>query len=241
MRIRKPSPALIVACIALAVALSGTGYAVTALPRGSVGTAQLKSNAVTSQKVKNGSLLRGDFKSGQLPAGATGPQGPAGPAAAQGPAGAPNPNAGQLRPARQSRLACVPPERCARRAEPSPATTPTPASRRMRSGQRRSPPTPSARRRSSPRQSGRREVDPHDSGSTMRSARHRHRRGHERRDRRRHDSGGGRRHDQQRVARKQHRDCELHPHECAHWQRGRRSLSPREHRRGDVERSLGTS
>jgi hypothetical protein len=72
-----------VACLALAVALAGTGYAATALPRNSVGTAQ----------VKNGSLLRADFKAGQVPAGprgAAGPQGPAGPA---GPAGAAGPGA----------------------------------------------------------------------------------------------------------------------------------------------------
>ena len=49
-----------------------------ALPRNSVGPLQLKANAVTSVKVKNGSLLRADFRAGQIPAG------PAGPAGAQG-------------------------------------------------------------------------------------------------------------------------------------------------------------
>jgi hypothetical protein len=85
-----PSPATVIACIALAVALSGTGYAVTVLPRNSVGSAQLRANAVNSQKVKNGSLLGADFRAGQLPAGATGAQGERGP---QGPPGEPNPNA----------------------------------------------------------------------------------------------------------------------------------------------------
>ena len=52
---RRPSPALIVACIALLVALSGTGIAaVNALPRNSVGNAQLRNNSVTSLKVRNG-------------------------------------------------------------------------------------------------------------------------------------------------------------------------------------------
>jgi hypothetical protein len=74
-----------VGCLALMIALGGTGYAVTALPRNSVGAAQLKANAVNSQKVANGTLLRGDFKAGQLPAGAQGAPGAAGPA---GPAGA---------------------------------------------------------------------------------------------------------------------------------------------------------
>jgi hypothetical protein len=73
--------------LALFVALSGTAYAAT-LPRNSVGTAQLKRNAVTSAKVKPRSLLGSDFRRGQLPAGPQGPQGPQGPAGARGPEGA---------------------------------------------------------------------------------------------------------------------------------------------------------
>jgi hypothetical protein len=80
---------MVVACLALAISLSGAAYAVsTALPRNSVGTVQLKNNAVNSAKVKNASLRRVDFAAGQIPAGpqgATGSQGPAGP---QGPPGA---------------------------------------------------------------------------------------------------------------------------------------------------------
>jgi hypothetical protein len=84
---------MVVACLALLVALSGTGVSAVSqlVPRNSVGTAQLKRNAVTPRKlapnavrtghVLNGSLLAADFKEGQIPAG---PQGPAG---AQGPAG----------------------------------------------------------------------------------------------------------------------------------------------------------
>ena len=45
------SPAMIVACIALAVALGGTGYAAIVLPANTVGTVQLKANAVTGPKV----------------------------------------------------------------------------------------------------------------------------------------------------------------------------------------------
>lgn len=67
-----------VGMLALFVALSGTAYAAT-LPRNSVGTPQLKKDAVTSKKVKNASLLRKDFRSGQLPAGPAGPTGPVGP------------------------------------------------------------------------------------------------------------------------------------------------------------------
>lgn len=84
--IRRLSPAMIVACIALAVALGGVGYAAVTLPANSVGTLQLKANAVNSSKVLNGSLLNADFKAGQVP---VGPAGPAGPAGAKGDPGAP--------------------------------------------------------------------------------------------------------------------------------------------------------
>jgi hypothetical protein len=66
--IPRPSPAMVVACVALVVALSGTSYAeILNVPVSSVGTVHLKSNAVISSKVKNGSLLAVDFKPGQLP------------------------------------------------------------------------------------------------------------------------------------------------------------------------------
>jgi len=105
MALKSPSPALVVSCVALAVALGGTGYAVTKLPKSSVGGTQIKSNAVTSSKVKNGSLLAADFKSGELSAfvagaalrgetgatGATGETGAAGPAGATGATGATGP------------------------------------------------------------------------------------------------------------------------------------------------------
>ena len=94
----RPSPAMIVACLALLVALGGTSVAaVNQLARNSVGTPQLRTgavtnpklrnNAVNSAKVANRSLLRSDFAPGQLPAGPVGPQGPAGPTGAAGAAG----------------------------------------------------------------------------------------------------------------------------------------------------------
>ena len=65
----KASPAMVVACLALLVSLTGTSVAaVTQLvPRNSVGTPQLKNNAVNSAKVRNGSLLRADFRQGSDP------------------------------------------------------------------------------------------------------------------------------------------------------------------------------
>jgi hypothetical protein len=83
----RPSPAIVIACVALLLALGGVSWAATALPRNSVGTAQLRNNAVTSSKVRNHSLLRVDFKNGQIPRGARGPVGPAGPTGATGPKG----------------------------------------------------------------------------------------------------------------------------------------------------------
>jgi hypothetical protein len=64
--------------VALCIALTGTAYAAT-LPRNSVGTKHLKRNAVTTSKVKNGTLQAADFRAGQLLTGARGPSGPQGP------------------------------------------------------------------------------------------------------------------------------------------------------------------
>jgi hypothetical protein len=49
----RPAPATVISCIALFVALGGTGYAVTALPRDSVGSTQLKKNAVKEAEIGN--------------------------------------------------------------------------------------------------------------------------------------------------------------------------------------------
>ena len=85
---RLPSPAMIVACVALVVALGGVSYAATVLPKNSVGTSQVQKKAITASKlhknavnglkVKDGSLMAADFKAGQLPAGPRGPKGDAG-------------------------------------------------------------------------------------------------------------------------------------------------------------------
>jgi hypothetical protein len=77
-----PSPALIVACIALAVALGGASYAAVALPKNSVGSAQ----------VMNGSLQKADLSKKAAAAlrganGAPGPQKQQGFPGIQGPKG----------------------------------------------------------------------------------------------------------------------------------------------------------
>ena len=92
----RPSPAMVIACIALTVALGGTSVAaINALPRNSVGTKQLKKNAVTGPKIKasavtgvkvaNNSLTGADVNEaslGQVPSAAS-----AGTAAPSGAAG----------------------------------------------------------------------------------------------------------------------------------------------------------
>jgi hypothetical protein len=93
----RPSPAMIVACVALLVALTGTSVAAVSqlVPRNSVGPNQirngavtrpkLRNNAVDTTKVANRSLRAVDFAAGQIPAGPAGPAGAAGPAGPVGP------------------------------------------------------------------------------------------------------------------------------------------------------------
>ncbi len=64
--LRLPSPALVVSCVALLITLSGVGYAAKALPRNSVGTTQLKANAVNGSKVAKDSLSGADIKESTL-------------------------------------------------------------------------------------------------------------------------------------------------------------------------------
>jgi hypothetical protein len=87
MRDRLPMVFSITALVVAVLGVTPLGEAAWSqvLPRNSVGTLQLKRNAVTSSKlapntvrtrqVVNSSLLADDFKSGQLPAGAKGEKG----------------------------------------------------------------------------------------------------------------------------------------------------------------------
>ena len=81
----KPSPAMVVACLALLVALGGTGIAaVNAVAPNSVGTIQLQNGSVTSAKVQDFTLRNVDFRPGTL---LRGPRGARGAAGAPGPKG----------------------------------------------------------------------------------------------------------------------------------------------------------
>jgi hypothetical protein len=71
----------VTATAALVVALGGTSYAAIKLP----------ANSVTSKTVKDKTLLRKDFKPGQLPAGPAGPKGANGLNGANGAKGDPGP------------------------------------------------------------------------------------------------------------------------------------------------------
>jgi hypothetical protein len=82
--------------MALVFAMGGTGYALT-IPKNSVGSKQIRKNAVTGAKVKSRSLRASDFALGQFPGGqpgapgapgAPGPTGPAGPTGVKGQPGA---------------------------------------------------------------------------------------------------------------------------------------------------------
>lgn len=104
-----PSPALIVALLALATALSGNAlaepiartakrlvggsqiepHAIGArhLKRHAIGARQLRRDAVRSRQVKDGSLRARDFRGGTLPRGSRGATGPRGATGARGPRG----------------------------------------------------------------------------------------------------------------------------------------------------------
>jgi hypothetical protein len=74
------SPAFPISLMALFVALGGIGYAAA-----TVGTGDIKNSAVTSKKIKNGTIKKKDLKF-TIPTGG-GAQGPVGPQGPPGPAG----------------------------------------------------------------------------------------------------------------------------------------------------------
>jgi hypothetical protein len=63
----KISYANVVASLALFLALGGVSYAAIEIPKNSVGTKALKANAVTSAKIKNGTIEKADLAKSALP------------------------------------------------------------------------------------------------------------------------------------------------------------------------------
>jgi hypothetical protein len=79
----------VTASLALFIALGGTGYAVTSLPRNSVGSAQIRSRAVSSSELRSGAVTSRAIRqrtiqtsdlSTKARSSLRGPRGPAGPA-----------------------------------------------------------------------------------------------------------------------------------------------------------------
>jgi hypothetical protein len=84
-RLKRPSFPTVISLLALFIALGGTSYAVIKLPASSVGTRELKHDAVTASKIRDGSVGATDLAPDA--AGRRGPRGPEGPPGSQGPAG----------------------------------------------------------------------------------------------------------------------------------------------------------
>jgi hypothetical protein len=94
-RVPRPSPAILVALLALFIALGGGAYAAIVLPKNSVKSkhivngqvkrADIAKNAVNSRRIADASLLAEDFKPGQLPQGPKGDTGPQGETGLPGP------------------------------------------------------------------------------------------------------------------------------------------------------------
>src|ERR1044072_4661077 len=68
MKFRRPSPAMVIAFIAVFAALSGGAYAakkITKLKKNSVTTKSIKNNAVTGPKIKDGSVGTKELEAAQ--------------------------------------------------------------------------------------------------------------------------------------------------------------------------------
>jgi hypothetical protein len=93
----RPSPTMVIACLALSIALGGTATAAVVITGkqvkdGSVAGRDIANRSLTGLDVRDGSLTPLDFNGSlQGQAGPAGPQGPKGDRGAQGPAGATGP------------------------------------------------------------------------------------------------------------------------------------------------------
>jgi hypothetical protein len=77
---RRPSPSMLVALLALFLAVGGAQAVASGAAHISklINGSQIKPSTITSKQVKDGSLVKKDFKAGELPAGAKGDPGPQG-------------------------------------------------------------------------------------------------------------------------------------------------------------------
>jgi Collagen triple helix repeat (20 copies) len=89
-RITHTAPATVIACIALAIALSGTSYAAFVLPANSVSSKQLKNRSI--QRIDIGKKTIASLRGQRGPQGPAGPQGTQGIPGAQGSQGLPGVN-----------------------------------------------------------------------------------------------------------------------------------------------------
>ena len=64
MKPRRPSPALVISCVALAVACTGTAVAATVI----TSSGQIKNGAVTGADIRNGTIRSGDIRKGTIQA-----------------------------------------------------------------------------------------------------------------------------------------------------------------------------
>jgi hypothetical protein len=82
---------MIVALVAMFVGMGGTTYAVTKLPRRSVGSLQLKKGAVRKENIANGAVTVSKLRKGLIAAAPAGPSGPPGPSSPSVPSSPPAP------------------------------------------------------------------------------------------------------------------------------------------------------
>ena len=69
LRVRRPSPATVIAAVALFIALGGGAYAATHLPHNSVGSKTIKNGAVKSPDIHNGTIRAHDIHANQVKTG----------------------------------------------------------------------------------------------------------------------------------------------------------------------------
>jgi hypothetical protein len=117
----------VVAALALFIALGGLSYAAASLPKKSVGTKQLKNNAVTEKKLSEDVRKQLDKAGERGPEGPKGDTGPQGAQGVQGTQGATGPQGVQGLPAGATKFATVATSEALGSAGPADLATPGPS------------------------------------------------------------------------------------------------------------------